>query len=395
MLLDLVSLSYKNLKRWPVLSVCLAVLVVLSTLGGLMLLNALQTMRTFGIDPAGAAAETSGLIHLGRSWRGSGHEAISDSRISTLLEMLQRFGCQVSPVFIYGEGAEKRVSIGESDYYARQGFIGVSSDYVEIARSSLLELVEGRFFDAAEVDSLARVAVVGSSIASLVHESVGLHLPAPIYIDGIEYEVVGVVAAVQDSRSRLRDLSLDEAIILPYTTLVQDMPTTADYRLDLYAIAYRRSKSVTAEFVDRVINDWLRQAGLIGGRYVTRFYSEPLDSAVEHPSSLGLIGSIALFAWIAVFAALPAAAFGYLSSSRRVGVLRVMSQVGATPLHLAAQVAMENFAVTFAGAIAGLALSCLFVQPSVESLRLALAIGSNWFVFGCVGGIYLLERSCH
>lgn len=56
-----------------------------------MLLSALQTMRTFGIDPAGAAAETSGLIHLGRSWRGSGHEAISDSRISTLLEMLQRF----------------------------------------------------------------------------------------------------------------------------------------------------------------------------------------------------------------------------------------------------------------------------------------------------------------
>lgn len=374
------------------MTLCLVSLTVLSTLGGLILFHAFHVAPALSSDPGAETTSAVGLIRLGRSWGGSGREAIDDGSISSLIEMLKRLGCQVSPVFVYGEDEEKRVSIGLTDYYVRSGFMGVSSDYAEIAGSSL-EVIEGRFFDSDEVDSVTRVAVVGSSIGSLVHESAGSHLPAQLSIAGIEYEVVGVVAAGPEFRSRRGDVTGDEAVILPYTTLVEDVVGTADYRLDLYAVVYKRSESVTAEFIDRVINDWLRQADLISSRYVSHFYSQPLDPAGVHTAPMSLAGSIALLVWAAVFAVLPAVALGYLRMSQRAGEMRLMSMVGASPLYLAAQVALETLALTLLGSMVGLALSFPIVPPTLESLELALAAGVVWFVSSCAGGLRFISLS--
>ena len=124
--------------------------------------------------------------------------------------------------------------------------MGVGSDYARIM-GSVLQVVDGRFFDEGEVDSSIRVAVLGTSLVSLMHESQDSALPRQISIEGIGYEVIGVVAEGPGQRSRYDEMSVAGRIILPYTTLVEHAAALSGDRPVLSAVAYRHPKSVTAE----------------------------------------------------------------------------------------------------------------------------------------------------
>lgn len=401
MFLDLVRLSYQSLRRWHRSSALVVSLAALSTVGGLILLGVLQTSSILN-NPAAQPAEGASLIRLGRSWSGSEREVVSEGHISSLTEVLQRLGCKVSPVFVYGDEEEKQLSIGESEYYIRSGLIGVSSDYLDVV-SPVVEVVEGRFFDAAEVNSAARVAVVGNSTASLMHESAGSNLPAQFQIAGVAYEVIGIVAEGPGLRSRYGDISIDERIIFPYTTLVEDLAAFSDYRLELDAIVYRRSDSISSEFIDRLINDWLRQTSLVGDRYVSHFRSQPFSASARPTASLSLTSLFVLLAWIILFSAMPAAILGYLRTSERAEELRLLLAVGASPLHLTLQIALETLVLTFTGAAVGLLLTRFLVQPVFAGLsglalsvqggfKLAFLTGLAWFLACNAGSLRFLVR---
>jgi ABC-type antimicrobial peptide transport system permease subunit len=381
LLLDLVVLSFRGLKRWTVPSVYLVLLVALSSAGGVALLGATQASPELSADvDAVSEEEDVGLIWLGRSWPGSERDAMSSGRVSSLVEVLRYLGCSVSPVIVYGEDAEKRISIGGNDYYVRTGLMGVDSEYLQVAGPAL-EVVRGRFFDVAEIDSDARVAVIGSSIASLANESLGESLPTEITVDGIAYAVVGVVADGLGYFSQDEKMRVSERIILPYTTLAGDVAALSHYALDLRAVVYKRPSSITSDFIDKVINDWLAQSDLSGRRFVSHLRSLSLagsDATAVIRDARARVSAFVVPLWVVLFAALPAALLGYIRISERADELELMSATGASPLHLSLIAAMESFALVCLGGSVGMTLSLLLLLPFIGGITgLELAVDSS------------------
>lgn len=367
LLLDLALLSYRGLLRRPVACVCMLVAVALSCVGATVLMDGIHAVTGLSA-PDADPQDDAGFLRLGRAWPGIEQpEMVSTGRLSPLIEMLRHLGCSVSPVFIYGEDNEKHVQHGLSDYYIRSGFMGVGSDYARIM-DSVLQVIDGRFFDEGEVDSSLRVAVLGTSLVSLMHEPQDFALPRQISIEGISYEVIGVVAEGSGQRSRYDEMSVAGRIILPYTTLAEHAAALFGDRPALSAVAYRHPRSVTGEFVDRVINEWLRENDLLEGRFVSHVTSLSLTGPEGAARKQGSPLSAAVYVWIVLFAVVSGAVLGYIRMADRVGELALARTVGASPLHLTLQIGIESLLLAFLGSTLGVLVSTLVARPLLVSL---------------------------
>lgn len=397
LLLDLACLSYRGLMRRSAMPVCLLLAVVLSVVGGTVLIDGIHSAPVQDVSTPGLQG-FAGLLRLGKAWPGIEQpEMVSTGRLSSLAEMLTYLGCSVSPVFICGEDEEQHVQLETSDFYIRSGLMGVGADYGEIVGSAL-QVVDGRFFDNGEVDSAIRVAVIGTSLAALMHEPQSSTVSRHIAVEGASYEVIGVVAEGPGYRSRYEDMSLAERIILPYTTLADHAAASSDRQLDLRAVVYRHPESITGEFVDRVINDWLRRNDLLDGRFVSHVRSLPLTAtgtAVDGRDS-AMPGGV--YAWIALFVAASTATLGYLRMADRIRELELMRTVGASPLHLLLQIGLESLFLVIPGTVVGVLVSTLVVRPVLQSLagvmpaseaslRFWLAVMAVGFVSSAAGSI--------
>src|SRR5438046_8646349 len=79
----------------------------------------------------------------------------------------------------------------------------------------------GRFFSEAENQHRADVALIGSDIAKTLYPDID-PLGKPIMIDGISYEVIGVL---EPRKGQLvKDQSADRAVLVPYRTYKKHLP---------------------------------------------------------------------------------------------------------------------------------------------------------------------------
>ncbi|HVH70328.1 MAG TPA: ABC transporter permease [Candidatus Dormibacteraeota bacterium] len=79
----------------------------------------------------------------------------------------------------------------------------------------------GRFFSEAENQHRADVALIGSDIAKSLYPEID-PLGKPILIDGVSYEVIGVL---QPRKGQLvKDQSADKAVLVPYRTYQKHLP---------------------------------------------------------------------------------------------------------------------------------------------------------------------------
>jgi hypothetical protein len=153
-----------------------------------------------------------------------------------------------------------------------------------------------------------------------------------------------------------------------------------------------------SRFVDRVINDWLRENDLLEGRFVSHVTSlaltGPEDAAGRQGSSL----SVAVYMWIILFAIVSGAVLGYIRMADRVGELELLRTVGASPLHLTFHIALESLSLAFLGSAIGAVASTLMVRPLVMSvagldyppeggLRLRFLIMALTFVSSTAGSV--------
>lgn len=397
LLLDLALLSYRGLLRRPVIPVCLLLAVALSCVGATVLMDGIHAVAGLSTQSPNPQ-DDAGFLRLGRAWPGTEQpEMVSTGRLSPLIEMLRHLGCSVSPVFIYGEDNEKHVQHGLSDYYIRSGFMGVGSDYARIM-DAVLQVVDGRFFDEGEVDSSMRVAVLGTSLVSLVHESQDFALPRQISIEGIGYEVIGVVAEGPGQRSRHDEMSAAGRIILPYTTLAEHAAGLSGDWPTLSAVAYRHPQSVTGEFVDRVINEWLRENDLLEGRFVSHVTSLSLTGPEGSARKQGPPLSVVVYVWIALFAVASGAVLGYIRMADRAGELELARTFGASPRQLALQIGLESLLLVCLGSTIGVLMSSLVARPllvslagldlaPVSGLRLSLLITTLAFLSSTAGSV--------
>ena len=79
----------------------------------------------------------------------------------------------------------------------------------------------GRFFSEAENQHRAEVALIGSDIAKTLYPDID-PLGKPIMIDGVSYEVIGVL---EPRKGQLvKDQSADRAVLVPYRTYQKHLP---------------------------------------------------------------------------------------------------------------------------------------------------------------------------
>lgn len=104
------------------------------------------------------------------------------------------------------------VSAGAERYYYQVK--GITSNHFVIATH---DLVAGRFYSEEEGRSRARVAVIGSEVAETLYGSIAAALNQRITLDGVGFDVVGVIATEPNQASS--DFSTPkETVYVPYQT---------------------------------------------------------------------------------------------------------------------------------------------------------------------------------
>ncbi|MFR6291045.1 MAG: ABC transporter permease [Peptococcaceae bacterium] len=93
--------------------------------------------------------------------------------------------------------------------------VGVTTDYADITN---LELLQGQFFTDTDNEDLERVAVLGYDAAVSIFENVSDAYNSVININSKKYTVIGVLS---ETGSTVSDITLDNAIFVPYNSAVK------------------------------------------------------------------------------------------------------------------------------------------------------------------------------
>jgi putative ABC transport system permease protein len=246
-------------------------------------------------------------------------------------------------------------------------------------------MAEGRPFDDADGRSNGFVAVLGAGAAA----ELGIRYDATghaIFIDGVPFTVVGVIASVR------REPTLQEEVIIPASTALQlwGLPNGSDA---IIAVRPGSASVVAAELPDAILpTDPDRLAA------VSSSGALPLQAAVNSDLStlLLLAGSVALLLGMIGIASVTLTSV--LERYYEIGVRR---SLGAARRHIAAQFLAESLCLGTLGGIAG---TCLAVIAIV-----IVSGGRHWLpvfapaeifpdpligsVAGCLAGIYPAIRA--
>lgn len=93
--------------------------------------------------------------------------------------------------------------------------VGATTDYADITN---LELLQGQFFTDTDNEDLERVAVLGYDAAVSIFENVSDAYNSVININSKKYTVIGVLS---ETGSTVSDITLDNAIFVPYNSAVK------------------------------------------------------------------------------------------------------------------------------------------------------------------------------
>jgi|FLYN01.1.fsa_nt_gi putative ABC transport system permease protein len=176
-------------------------------------------------------------------------EALADSfRVPDALMVMPQRNLTLPVTF---EGREASVRV-----------LGVTTDYLAIRNRSV---VAGRFFDQREMDSLARVAILGQDALNRLFPADVYPIGQSIRIGNVTFRVEGVLNRVGAAGFGVSD---DDLIVVPITTLQTRLSgeriLTGDYPLSSILVQARTSDSI--ESLTQQIRETLREEHRISFR---------------------------------------------------------------------------------------------------------------------------------
>jgi len=210
----------------------------------------------------------------------------------------------------------------------------------------------GRYFDAAEVSSRSKVALLGATAAERL---MPWRLPVGerIFIDNLAFEVVGVLER-RGADPHGRDL--DDTIVVPYTTLQATLARSTAVAGAMFRVADRGRVEALSREVTRILRE---EHGVVEGQPddFAVFTSASMQSFFRRAfRSFDLFGpllSAALFL-VSVLVVMTLQQLGVQSRRQEIGLRRA---VGARERDVESQFVVETMFITVLAALSGLLLA--------------------------------------
>lgn len=248
--------------------------------------------------------------------------------------------------------------------------VGSTADIFEAMN---LEIDKGQNFSKADVAKNARVAVIGSKVASQIFSDADNALNKDIKIENLNYKVIGI--AKSKGGGGLGGPSIDEHLYIPYTA-------AASYQEDkkFYAIYLKTTEVENLQTVkDNVKTELLKK------------YKEDKFSVADQTEILSVIGSIfnILNSILVAIAAISLLVGGigimnimYVTVTERIKEIGIRRGVGATKTDILSQFLVESVILSLFGGLAGLLLAFLitlglqsFFPAYIDAQSVILALG--------------------
>ncbi len=252
-------------------------------------------------------------------------------------------------------------------YGTRSGTYSISGVYPHYSRMRRIEIDEGTFFTDFDENARTRVAVMGSDIKKKLFSGQNA-LGEKIRIDGISYEVIGVLKHVIQNG----DENMNEKVYIPFTAM-SDLANT--YYLSAIVMEYEGSNEKVTNAVRRSMafhHDFDPKDKR--AVFIFDVFADLLDLRVITTGIKILLGFIGLLT-------LGIGGVGLMnimlvSVSQRTREIGVEKALGARRWHILFQFLTEALIITLIGGLAGVALAYL-VSWSVGSLTLWSAFAEN------------------
>lgn len=259
---------------------------------------------------------------------------------------------------------------------------GVGAGYDQIRE---YELTSGRFITDTDNDSRFKVAVVGQDVAVELFSSLDV-VGQDISIDGISYEIVGVLESQGDDETG----SGDELVIIPFVTAQRQMKNTTITTVYASAVS---SDMVTA--AQNSISSYLDQFTDEDEGYTVSSQDSILESLSEVTASqtamLGGIAGISLL--VGGIGIMNIMLVSVMERTREIGIEKA---IGATRKDILVQFLIEAIIVSGIGGLTGALLASfgsgfigqlMGTTVVVQSEIMLLAIGFS-IIVGVGFGIY-------
>jgi ABC-type antimicrobial peptide transport system permease subunit len=133
---------------------------------------------------------------------------------------------------------ETRLPVGYQSAQLMSNFVmGVTASYADVRRA---DLSKGRFIQTDDDENAAKVVVLGSSIRDYLfgpEEEIG----SRILINGVDFEVIGVLETRGDSAGLGPGMSTDDRVFIPLSALQKRLLGTTDLRVIAVSVVEARS----------------------------------------------------------------------------------------------------------------------------------------------------------
>lgn len=249
---------------------------------------------------------------------------------------------------------------------------GRNSDYFSQEAD---EIGRGRTINALDEDASSRVCLISQDLVDLFFYGTD-PLGEEIYLDGVRFTVVGVLAEDADA-SVASMLSGSDDVVIPYTTALKLNGETLVNSLTLYIDdpnAFSQAESALEEYLDPLFN-YEEDTYTIT---TMESIADTMDSMLSMMSMLlGGIASIAL-----VVGGIGIMNMMLTSVTERTVEIGLKKAIGARPGQIQAQFLIESFLLSMIGGIAGAALGvalsavlCSMIGVSFTLSYGAIALG--------------------
>ena len=265
----------------------------------------------------------------------------------------------VDSVAAYVKGRGTVSFFNESKDY---DYTGVSSSYPEVEDA---KAAEGRFFKQEEVDSLARVVVLGSRVKDYFFGG-DSPLGERIKINQISFKIIGVM----EERGTVAFQNQDEQVFIPVTTAQKIL-------LGINHLAFIRVKAAQAENVDAIsaqIEETLRY------RHNIKDPSKDDFSVRSTAQALALLGTItqAITMFLGLVAAISLLVGGigimnimFVAVNERTREIGLRKAIGARRRNILIQFLIESATMTLVGGILGIVVGV--------AIAFLVFVGVNYF----------------